>query len=163
MDYDELSTILWQERQLLELLLFKLEAEQLFLAAGASRWIPHATHEVETVLDELRSFEVMRAANVQNIGRQLGFGSEPPRLAQLADRAPAPWNRIFGEHRTAFLALAAEVNAAATANRNLLNRAQQATSDTLAWLTDAEPEVYSGYGAAARTSAPRRHLFDEVM
>lgn len=163
MDYDELSTILWQERQLLELLLFKLEAEQLFLAAGASRWIPHATHEVETVLDELRSFEVMRAANVQNIGRQLGFGSEPPRLAQLADRAPAPWNRIFGEHRTAFLALAAEVNAAATANRNLLNRAQQATSDTLAWLTDAEPEVYSGYGAAARTGAPRRHLFDEVM
>ena len=39
--------ILWRERELLELLLFKLEEEQLVLASGRGRWLAHATHEVE--------------------------------------------------------------------------------------------------------------------
>ncbi len=38
----ELSAQLWKERELLELLLFKLEEEQLLLIAGKSRWISHA-------------------------------------------------------------------------------------------------------------------------
>jgi len=42
----ELSAQLWKERELLELLLFKLEEEQLLLIAGKSRWISHATREV---------------------------------------------------------------------------------------------------------------------
>ena len=33
----ELSSILWRERDMLELLLFKLEEEQLVLAAGRTR------------------------------------------------------------------------------------------------------------------------------
>lgn len=162
MELEELSTVLWQERQLLELLLFKLESEQLLLAAGATRWLGHATHEVEVVLEQLRSFEVLRAAGVQDIGRRLGFGDEPPRLAQLSESAPSPWDGIFREHRAAFLALTNEINATAAANRDLLMRAQKATESTLAWLVDAEPEVYSGRGAA-RSGGPTRHLFDEVM
>src|SRR5438045_4734995 len=35
----ELSSILWRERDMLELLLFKLEEEQLVLAAGRTRWL----------------------------------------------------------------------------------------------------------------------------
>lgn len=162
MDLDELSNTLWQERQLLELLLFKLEEEQLILAAGAGRWLHHATHEVEVVLDELRSWEVLRAANVAAIGTRLGYGGEPPRLAELSEKAPPPWDRIFREHRTAFLSLAGEVNAAAAANRNLLSRAHQATRDTLAWLSEADPELYSGHGDVT-TGSPTTHLFDEVL
>lgn len=162
MDLDELSNILWQERQLLDLLLFKLEEEQLILAAGAGRWLHHATHEVEVVLEELRSWEVLRASSVQAVGRELGLGDEQLRLAELARRVPPPWDRIFREHRTAFLAVAGEVNAAAAANRNLLSRAQEATRDTLAWLIEADPELYSGHGSVT-TGAPKTHLFDEVL
>ena len=39
MALSDVSNILWRERQLLELLVFKLEEEQLVLAAGRSRWL----------------------------------------------------------------------------------------------------------------------------
>ena len=35
----ELSNVLWRERELLEMLLFKLESEQLVLAAGRTHWL----------------------------------------------------------------------------------------------------------------------------
>jgi hypothetical protein len=50
----DLSSILWREREMLELLLFKLEEEQLVLASGRGRWLVHATREVEMVLDHIR-------------------------------------------------------------------------------------------------------------
>ena len=52
MGANELSALLWRERELLELLTFKLEEEQLLLTAGRTRWIEHATREVEQVLVE---------------------------------------------------------------------------------------------------------------
>jgi len=50
----DLASVLWRSRELLEMLLFKLEEEQLLLAAGRSRWLSHATREVEVVLDQIR-------------------------------------------------------------------------------------------------------------
>ena len=41
MGLSDVSNILWRERQLLELLLFKLEEEQLVLASGRARWLSH--------------------------------------------------------------------------------------------------------------------------
>ena len=57
----ELSAVLWRERQLLELLLFKLEEEQLVLSSGRTRWLGHATREVEQVLDQIRTAELGRS------------------------------------------------------------------------------------------------------
>ena len=39
MGLSEVSNILWRQRQLLELLLFKLEEEQLVLKSGSTRWL----------------------------------------------------------------------------------------------------------------------------
>ena len=39
MSVNDLSAVLWRERELLELLTFKLEEEQLLLTAGRSRWV----------------------------------------------------------------------------------------------------------------------------
>ena len=72
----DLSSILWREREMLELLLFKLEEEQLILASGRGRWLAHATREVEVVLDQIRRTEVVRAAEVEVIGAQLGLGHQ---------------------------------------------------------------------------------------
>ena len=55
MALSDVSNILWRERQLLELLVFKLEEEQLVLAAGRTRWLAHATREVENVLGEIQA------------------------------------------------------------------------------------------------------------
>ena len=50
MSMEDLSSVLWRERDLLELLLFKLEVEQLVLTSGRTHWLAVAAREVETVL-----------------------------------------------------------------------------------------------------------------
>ena len=95
---NEVSTVLWRERQLLELLVFKLEEEQLLLNAGKSRWVNHASREVEIVLDQLRAAELLRAVKVESAAEELGLPSYPgpafavPGLARavVLDLCPPP-------------------------------------------------------------------------
>src|SRR5437868_13978273 len=94
----DLASILWREREMLELLLFKLEEEQLVLAGGRNRWLAHATREVEVVLEQIRSTEVIRAVEVEAIGRSLGLGPNPS-LGELADAVDEPWRDLLRQHR----------------------------------------------------------------
>ncbi|WP_295656323.1 flagellar export chaperone FlgN, partial [uncultured Nocardioides sp.] len=109
---EKLSLILWRERELLELLLFKLEEEQLLLAAGRSRWLGHATREVEMVLEEIRRAELGRAVEVEAVAVELGLAPDVS-LRELSEQAPAPWNDILREHRNAFMTASAEISALA--------------------------------------------------
>ncbi len=74
MSWEDLSTLLWKERELLELLLFKIEEEQLVLASGRTRWLAHATREVEVVLAEIREQELHRAVTVDALAAAIGCG-----------------------------------------------------------------------------------------
>jgi hypothetical protein len=115
MALSDVSNILWRERQLLELLVFKLEEEQLVLAAGRSRWLAHATREVETVRGEIRRTELERAVHVADAGRELGL-SGAPTLNELASLTPSPWEGIFAEHRRALLTLAGDMESPDTSD-----------------------------------------------
>src|SRR5256885_8059022 len=130
MNLTELSSILWRERDLLELLLFKLEEEQLVLAAGRSRWLAPATREVEMVLDQIRLTEVLRAAEVAVVGTDLGLGPDAS-LSELADAVDAPWSELLRQHRQTFLALPAEISALAETNQELLPARPRAVPETL--------------------------------
>ena len=159
------SNILWQERQLLELLAFKLEEEQLVLASGRARWLAHATREVEMVLEEIRRAELDRSVHVEAVATELGLGPNPT-LQQLATAAPAPWGAILEEHRKAFLECTQAIVSLAQVNRELLSKGYRAARETLAWLGhgghgDPEPEVYSPSGTTAARS--RSILLDEVI
>ena len=98
----EVSATLWRERHLLELLLFKLDEEQLLLAAGRTRWLARATGEVEMVLEELRQTVLERAVEVTRVANDLGLPAGAS-LRQLADAAQPPWQGMLLEHRQAFL------------------------------------------------------------
>lgn len=161
MQLSEVSNILWRERQLLELLVFKLEEEQLVLASGRSRWLAHATREVETVLAEIKRVELDRAVQVQAAAAELRL-SDAPSLRELCEAAPEPWNKIFEEHRRALLELAQEIDSVARANRDLLTRGQQAAREALGALSEMEIEAYTPTGAAAERSAALR-LIDEAI
>jgi hypothetical protein len=156
----DLSSILWREREMLELLLFKLEEEQLILASGRTRWLAHATREVEMVLDQIRRSEVVRAAEVEVIGAQLGMGPNPS-LTQLADIAPAPWSELLREHRKAFLTLTAEITSLAETNRELLTTGQRAIRETMLAVVGSV-ETYGRRGQTV-AAAPRTRLFDEAI
>ncbi|HVW32752.1 MAG TPA: flagellar export chaperone FlgN [Acidimicrobiia bacterium] len=160
----EVSAILWRERHLLELLLFKLDEEQLVLAAGRTRWLPRATREVEMVLEEIRQTELERALEVTRVAVDLGLGGNAS-LRQLADAAPEPWQGMLTEHRAAFLSLTEEVTALVQTNRELLNRGQKAVREVLASIGDGRVEVGAGSygGRPAAPPAGRPFLIDEAL
>lgn len=162
MGFPEVSAVLWRERELLELLLFKLEIEQLLLAAAHTRWLPHATREVEVILEEIRETELSRAVAVEGLSLDLGLGASPS-LRDLADAAPTPWQDIFGDHRAAFLTLTQEITDAAKTNREVMLIGQKASRQALLGLTDSVA-TYDPRGRASQAgdSVPAR-LVDRAL
>ncbi|HWG98646.1 MAG TPA: flagellar export chaperone FlgN [Pilimelia sp.] len=156
-----LSSVLWRTRELLELLLFKLEEEQLLLASGRSRWLAHATREVELVLEQIREAEVLRAAHAQAVAGELGLGPEAS-LSQLADAAPMPWHEMLHQHRRAFLTLTAEISALAELNRDLLTAGQRAARETML-VVAGSVETYGRDGQSVAGVARRARLVDEAI
>jgi len=157
----ELSAQLWKERELLELLLFKLEEEQLLLIAGKSRWISHATREVEMVLGEMRRAELGRAVEVEAVATSLGLAPGAS-LRELAEAAPPPWGGILRDHRNAFLAATQEITALAKSNRDLLANGYRAAREALSSLSEPEVKTYAPDGRSVHSS-PGPRLLNEAI
>jgi hypothetical protein len=149
MGVSEVSTILWHERELMEMLLFKLEEEQLVLASGRTRWLGRAAREVEVVLEEIRRAELVRAVQVEALAVQLGMSTSPS-LAALAEAVEEPWGQILHDHHAAFRAAADEISAMAKANTELLTAGYRAACDALL-VAEAgeEADTYTARGAAS--------------
>jgi hypothetical protein len=161
MALSDVSNILWRERQLLELLVFKLEEEQLVLAAGRSRWLVHATREVENVLAEIKRNELERAVLVADAGRELGLSGSPT-LRELAALTTTPWDGICTEHRRALLALAQEIEVITRSNRELLQRGHQAAREAIAAIGEIDIEGYDARGSLPDRSLALR-IVDEAI
>ncbi len=161
MSLTEVSSILWRERELLDLLLFKLEEQQLLLTAGRTRWLGHATREVEVVLGEMRRAELGRAVEVEAVAVSLGLAPGVG-LRELAEAAPAPWGDILGEHRAAFLTATQAITDLAKANRDLLAAGWSSARLTLLFLSEPDPmtDVPDGQ-SIQRARGPR--LLDEAI
>lgn len=157
MSLAELSNVLWRQRQLLDVLLFRMTVEQTLLVGRQVRWLARATDEVEAVLDEMRQTELVRSVVLEEVASELGLGIDPS-LRELAEAAPAPWGDIFEEHRRAFLALTDEVQTIAESNRELLGREQKATRELIEELAGAQygrrTTDEPGYGRAASAPVP---------
>ena len=158
MGVNELSAVLWRERELLELLTFKLEEEQLLLTAGKSRWIEHATREVEQVLDRLRTAGLERTVEVAVVAEEWGTDSETP-LRELVTHAPdGPWADIFTSHLRAMTELTTQIKQLRDENEQFLRAAARSTQETLA-NANGEAATYDATGNG-RTSSTDSHFFD---
>ncbi len=160
--YSDVSNILWRERQLLELLHFKLEVEQSLLASGKTRWLSHATREIEMLIEEVKQAELARAIEVSGLCQELGV-AEAPTLKTLVDVLPDPWAGIFEEHRQAFLLATQEIVGLAETNRELLARGYTAAREALAVLGAERVETYGPGGLSVARAGHHTHLLDEVM
>jgi len=153
----ELSNVLWRQRQLLDLLLFRMTVEQTLLVGRQVRWLARATDEVEAVLEEMRETELVRTVVLQEAADDLGLGIDPS-LREVAEAAPEPWGDIFEEHRRAFLGLTDEVQTIAASNRELLGREQRATRELIEELSGTEygrrSEDAPHYGRVGAGHAP---------
>jgi flagellar biosynthesis/type III secretory pathway chaperone len=155
---NELSAVLWRERELLELLTFKLEEEQLLLTAGKSRWIEHATREVEQVLERLRTAGLERTVEVAVVAEEWGTDGETP-LRELVAHAPdGPWADIFTSHLRAMTELTTQIKQLRDENEQFLRAAARSTQETLA-TAHQDPSLYDASGSG-RSTASSSHFFD---
>ena len=147
MGFAELSTMLWRERDALQLLLFKLVSEQLIVGSGQTRWLAQANEEIEFALEQLRGTEVLRAAETDALAEQLGLDA-PATLAQLEAASDEPWATLYSEHRRALIELMAEIEQVTAENRRLLTAGARAVRETLLSVTETV-RTYDSRGTAS--------------
>jgi hypothetical protein len=150
---EEFSQVLWRERELLEMLAFKLEEEELVLAHGRSRWLAFASREVETVLDMVQRTEVLRAATADAVAAATGLDSNPS-LRALVESSDEPWRTILLDHRDGLVALTLQVTETAAASRELLAAGYQSTRAKMTIRSDAAG-ICSSDGSADGTGSGR--------
>lgn len=154
MGVNELSMQLWRERELLEMLLFKLDEQQLLLAAGKTQWIQFATREVEQVLDRVRTSGISRVVEAATVAEEWG-APEDATLRQLIDHAPdGAWREVFEEHLRALTQLTSELSQSRDVNEQQLRTVLRATQETIAGLGDVTGE-YTTRGDRARDTSAR--------
>ena len=73
MSLPDLAAVLWRQRDLLERLVYRLDCEQLLLAAGRTRFLALATGEVEELVTALRVVDVQRAGAADAAAREAGL------------------------------------------------------------------------------------------
>ncbi len=133
---EKLSLVLWQERELLETLRYRLEVEQLVMAHGQSHWLANAARDVESVLEEIRGTEILRAVAADEAAAELGLPAGSS-LSSLIDRVAEPWQTILADHRSAFRAASEEIARLADANRSLITAGARAAREALLGLGGA--------------------------
>jgi hypothetical protein len=157
---EDLSLILWRERELLETLLYKLEMEKLVLASGSSRWLATSAREVEGILAAIRETELLRAVVADEAAAAIGMAANPS-LRALAEAVDEPWRSILLDHRAAFVQYSREILEIAASNRELLTTGQQAARDTFLGLTETA-DSYSHTGTAV-VDDQRHRLLDQSI
>lgn len=147
----ELGHILWQQRELVLRLIYRLEVQQLVLASGRTQWIARSTEDVDDAIEDIRRQEVARAGLVEDLSGLMGTPPDAS-LRELVDAAPEPWDVILAEHHTEFLRLANQAEDAARSNRDVLD---QGLADVRDLLESYGSTPESGYGDhGPRTTVP---------
>ncbi|WP_062204869.1 flagellar protein FlgN [Demequina salsinemoris] len=160
MSLDELSTILWRERELLETLLYRLETEELILAGGRSRWVGRASREVEAVVDQIRATDLARAVEADDATREVGL-PEGSSLLELAKAAPSPWDEILRSHHIALTDITSQIATLSRLNRDLLAASVKATEEALLGI-NSSMQTYTDKGSPAQ-KADMAYLLDEAL
>lgn len=160
MSYQLLNSVLWNQRQLLELLVFKLEVEQLLLASGKTKSLNHSTAEIERLISQLAEVELARSVESNAVALLLGLEGDAP-LSALAAQAPEPWGELLGAHRTELLQLATEIDALTAGSRELLTASRRAVEESMASFAN-DPATYDASGETQASEAQPR-LFDQNL
>ena len=106
---EQVVSVLEREREVLDVLLFKLVETRLILEAGELRFLSRATREVERARGRCREIDLMRATTVA----QHRTGAT---LRDLASAAREPWPGILRDHHDLLAALVAEIEVTAHLN-----------------------------------------------
>jgi flagellar biosynthesis/type III secretory pathway chaperone len=153
MSLPDLAAVLWRQRELIEVLCYRLECEQLLLAAGRTSRLHLATSEVESTVDGLQVVEMQRAEAADRASIELGLPAGSG-LSDLAAAAQPPWTGVFLEHRAALIALTAELKALAESNKQLVTGGMTVLQTAMDSLGSLGESSTVGYNASGQVEAP---------
>ncbi len=158
---EKLSLVLWQERDLMDTLLYRLEIEQLVLTNGRTDWLMRAAREVESVLQEMRETEVLRAVAAAEAAESLGLAGDAP-LREIAACCQEPWRTTLMDHHEVFTTTVRRLVDLAESNRYLLTQGYHSARETLLGMAGQVPDSYGQDGAAV-TAAPLSQFVDRSV
>ncbi|WP_104086844.1 flagellar protein FlgN [Arthrobacter sp. GMC3] len=141
----ELTAALWRERELLDLLVFKLEEEHLVLASGKSRWLDHATREVEHVMTRLRVTSLERTTIASAVALQWGLPEDASLQELSAAGGAGPWAEILGSHLAALSGAVDQVRTLRDTNLQFLREGLRSAQETMATVV-ADAGTYDHLG-----------------
>lgn len=131
---EELTTLLWRERELLELLIFKLEEEHLILQSGKTKWLDHATREVAHIMERLRPASLERTAAAASVAQMWGLAEDASLQDLAAAAADGPWGDILNSHFTALAGLVDSIRGLRDSNLQFLREGLRSAQETVAGL-----------------------------
>jgi len=154
----ELSASLWRERELLELLVFKLTEEQLLLTSGKARWLQYATQEVEQVMNKLRAAGLARSIEVSSLAEDWGVDENSTLRELTIHSTDDTWRDILTAHLVAMTELTREIQELRDLNVQYLRVAIRSTQEALAQDGSASG-TYDAKGVTENSLATAR-MFD---
>ena len=154
----ELSASLWRERELLELLVFKLTEEQLLLTSGKARWLQYATQEVEQVMNKLRTAGLARSIEVASLAEEWGIDENSTLRELTVHSTDDMWRDILTAHLVSITGLTREIQELRDLNMQYLRVAIRSTQEALAQDGTASG-TYDAKGVA-ETSLATARMFD---
>jgi hypothetical protein len=122
---NELSHHLWSLRQLLERLIYRLDVQQLLLAASRTRFLPLAAAELDEASAAVAALEEHIKSAAHRCAAQYGLESTAV-LAELAEHAEPHVAQLLLDHRAALAVLHEEVEDLVRSNKELAKRVIQA-------------------------------------
>lgn len=157
---EELTTLLWRERELLDLLVFKLEEEHLILQSGKTRWLDHATREVEHVMGRLRAASLERTAVASAVALSWDLAENASLQDLAAAAAGGPWEEILSSHFAALITQVDHIRSLRDTNLTFLRAGLRSAQETVAGLVP-ETGTYNHLGHTNQD--PRSRFLDQSV
>jgi hypothetical protein len=150
----ELSRVLWQQRDLIERLEYRLEVQQLIMVSGRSDRLPTAVGEVEAAISEIRKVEEHRLTIVGDVARAHGLPTHAT-ITQIRNVVAPPWDTVLSDHHTSVLRLVASTEELAARNRELAQHGLAEARTAVAHMGGAvAPRTYGKTGGQSTLSLP---------
>jgi hypothetical protein len=149
----ELSRVLWQQRDLIERLEYRLEVQQLIMVSHRADRLAMAVGEVEAAIEQIRLAEDRRLEIVRQVAGALGLPTTAT-ISQIRAVVEPPWDYVLSDHHTAFLRLVASTEELTSRNRELAHQGLGDARTAVAHLGAPAPKTYGKKGDRSSLSLP---------
>lgn len=130
-----------------ENILFHMTVLRLVAAADDRRFLPRATHDVETAAADLAAAEQARIVALERLADEWSLAADTLTLEKVADRAPEGVAVALREHRKHLAALTADLERTAADVHRLVG----ASLSALAEILETSSSSTGAYGADGRS------------